>query len=133
MRYMLDTNICIYCIKRNPRRVFDRLRSQEIGDVGISAITFSELQFGVANSSDQEQNGIALTEFVAPLEVADYTAEIADVYGSIRALLKKRGRIIGPLDLLIAAHALRLETTLVTNNVREFGRIPGLKIENWTH
>ena len=128
---MLDTNICIYCIRRSPRKVFERMQDQEIGDVTISAITYSELQFGVANSSDPEQNGIALAEFIAPLEIANYTADIAETYGSIRSFLKRKATLIGPLDLLIAAHALRLESTLVTNNVREFARIPGLNIENW--
>jgi tRNA(fMet)-specific endonuclease VapC len=108
------------------------MQDREIGDVGISAITYSELRFGVANSSNPEQNSIALAEFIAPLEVLDYTAEIAETYGSIRSILKTRGRLIGPLNLLIAAHALHLESTLVTNNVREFSRIPGLEIENWT-
>jgi len=108
------------------------MQEQEIGEVAISVITYSELQFGVANSSDPERNGIALAEFIAPLEVVDYTADVAETYGSIRALLKRKGTVIGPLDLLIAAHAMRLGSTLVTNNVREFARIPGLKKENWT-
>lgn len=132
MKYLLDTNICIYCIKRNPQKVFERMEERRVGEVGISAITYSELQFGVANSSAPEQNRIALVEFIAPLEVADYTMDVAEIYGSIRSLLKRKGRLIGPLDLLIAAHSLYLETTLVTNNVREFARIPGLKLENWT-
>lgn len=132
MKYMLDTNICIYCIKRNPRKVYERMRTLEIGDVGISAITYSELHFGVANSTAPEQNGQALAEFVAPLEIVEYSADIAEVYGLLRSGLKKKGKIIGPLDLLIAAHALRLDATLVSNNTREFSRIPGLKLENWT-
>jgi tRNA(fMet)-specific endonuclease VapC len=132
MKYMLDTNICIYCIRKNPQKVFRRMQGREIGDVGISAITYSELRFGVADSSNPEQNSIALAEFIAPLEVLNYTAEIAETYGSIRSFLKTKGKLIGPLDLLIAAHAVHLESTLVTNNVREFSRIPGLKIENWT-
>ena len=108
------------------------MQNHEIGDIGISAITYSELRFGVANSSNPEENSIALAEFIAPLEVVDYTAEVAETYGTIRSFLKKKGRLIGPLDLLIAAHVLRLQSTLVTNNVREFARIPGLRIENWT-
>jgi tRNA(fMet)-specific endonuclease VapC len=108
------------------------MQDREIGDVGISAITYSELRYGVANSSNSDRNSIALAEFIAPLEVLDYTGEIAETYGSIRSTLKRKGKLIGPLDLLIAAHALHLESTLVTNNVREFSRIPKLKIENWT-
>jgi tRNA(fMet)-specific endonuclease VapC len=132
MKYLLDTNICIYCIKKNPEMVFERMQSQKIGDIGISAITYSELQYGVFLSSDVERNTAALAEFVVPLEIADYTADVAETYGFIRATLKKRGRLIGPLDLLIAAHALHLQSTLVTNNVREFSRISGLNVENWT-
>jgi tRNA(fMet)-specific endonuclease VapC len=132
MKYMLDTNICIYCIKKSPQKVFQHLQDQEIGDAGISAITYSELQFGVQNSSNPEQNQIALTEFVAPLEVADYEAEVGKAYGFIRSYLSKKGQPIGPLDLLIAAHAIHLEVVLVTNNVREFKKIPSLNVENWT-
>ena len=132
MKYMLDTNICIYCIKKNPQKVFQRMQLEEIGDIGISVITYSELQFGVENSSNPEQNRIALAEFIAPLEVVDYQAEAAEIYGSVRTFLTQRGKRIGPLDLLIAAHALQLKATLVTNNVREFKRIPGLSVENWT-
>ena len=132
MKYMLDTNICIYCIKKSPDNVFRHLQDCEIGEVVISAITYSELRYGVANSSDPERNGLALAEFLSPLEILDYTSDVANVYGSIRSLLKRRGKLIGPLDLLIAAHAVRLQLTLVTNNTREFSRISGLTIENWT-
>ena len=132
MKYLLDTNICIYCIRKSPQKVFRRLQKQEVGDIGISAITFSELEFGVANSKNPDQNQTALSELVSVLEVASYTAEVAPIYGSIRAALHKKGQQIGPLDLLIAAHSLFLGTVLVTNNVREFNRVPGLQVENWT-
>ena len=131
MKYLLDTNICIYLIKRRPPKVFERFKRHRVGDIGISAITYSELCFGVANSSRPDENGAALGEFLAPLEVHDYSAAAAAVYGHIRAELSRHGRPIGPLDTLIAAHALHLGAVLVTNDVAEFRRIPSLKVENW--
>ena len=131
MRYMLDTNTCIYIIKKNPIQVIRRLQEAEISDVGISAITLSELEYGAEKSQQRAQNKIALTAFTAPLEIAPYDGLAAQVYGSIRSLLESQGQPIGPLDTLIAAHALSLNCTLVTNNVREFGRIPGFRVENW--
>ena len=131
MKYLLDTNICIYIIKKKPPEVFARFREHRVGDVGISGITFSELAYGVANSSRPEQNQRALEEFVAPLEIEAYLPEVAQIYGRIRAHLRRAGQPIGPLDLLIAAHALFLGSVLVTNNVAEFARVPHLKFENW--
>lgn len=132
MKYLLDTNICIHIIRRKPPKVFGRFREHRVGDIGISAITYSELEYGVANSGHPEQNEIALAEFVAPLEIFDFQKEVAPLYGRIRAHLSREGRPIGPLDLLIAAHAAFLGCVLVTNNTREYSRIPDVKIENWT-
>ena len=132
MRYLLDTNICIYLIKKKPPQVFDQFARHPVGDIGISAITYSELAFGVANSQHREQNEFALQEFVAPLEIVDYPSGAASVYGQIRAELKKSGHLLGPLDMLIAAHALHLGVVLVTNNAAEFSQVPHLRIENWT-
>jgi tRNA(fMet)-specific endonuclease VapC len=132
MRYLLDTNICIYAMKRSPKNVFDRLRRCAIGDVGVSAITYSELEFGASNSRDPQGNRNLLNQFVAPLDVIAYEPQVAPVYGQIRTDLTRKGRPIGPLDMLIAAHALYLNCTLVTNNKKEFSRVPGLRIENWT-
>ncbi|MFO1522477.1 MAG: type II toxin-antitoxin system VapC family toxin [Kiritimatiellia bacterium] len=131
MRYLLDTNTCIYIIKRSPARVFYRFRLLKVGDVGISAITFCELQFGVANSAHPEQNQLALTEFLAPLEVLDFPAGAAPLYGKIRTRLQRAGTPIVNYDLLIAAHALQQGLVLVTNNTKEFKRVPGLRMENW--
>ena len=131
MKYLLDTNICIYIIKKRPKKVFDQFRKLDVGDVGISAITCGELEFGIANSQAPDRNRAALTEFLAPLELLDFQAEAATRYGSIRAHLTKRGRLIGPLDILIAAHALYLNMTLVTNNTKEFSRVPDLRLDNW--
>lgn len=131
MRYLLDTNICIYILKRAPPQVFRRLESLQVGEVGLSAITYSELQFGVAKSSKPEHNQQALDGFLTPLEVLAYPAAASPVYGDLRARLQREGTPIGPLDLLIAAHALHLRVALVTNNLREFSRIKGLQLENW--
>ena len=131
MRYLLDTNTCIYVIKRSPPQVYKRLRGLRIGDVGISAITFCELQFGVTNSSKPDKNQLALTEFLAPLEVLDFPSAAAVTFGEVRSRLKRAGTPIGSYDLLIAAHALEQGLTLVTNNLKEFKRVPGLELENW--
>ncbi len=132
MRYLLDTNICIYLIKKKPLRVFEKFAEHRVGDIGISAITYSELAFGAANSQHVEQNELALQEFIATLEIADYPSAAAATYGHLRAELKKKGCLLGPLDRLIAAHALYLGTILVTNNLAEFARVPHLPTENWT-
>ena len=131
MKYMLDTNICIYIIKRKPQTATERFLQTEISQIGISTITLSELLFGVSKSSKPDQNKIALAQFVAPLEIMAYDDLAAQYYGDLRAYLERQGKPIGSLDMLIAAHALSINTTLVTNNEKEFVRIPDLKIENW--
>lgn len=131
MKYILDTNICIYIIKKRPVQVIEHLRNLSISEVGISSITLSELEYGVEKSKKQKQNKIALTGFIAPLEIAVYDEQAAIEYGKIRAYLEKIGQSIGSLDLLIAAHAISLNSSLVTNNEKEFKKIPMLKVENW--
>jgi tRNA(fMet)-specific endonuclease VapC len=131
MRYLLDTNTCIYIIKRSPPDAYERFKILHVGDVGVSAITYCELQFGVARSSRPEENQIALTEFLSPLEVRDFPSAAAVVFGKMRAHLQRAGTPIGNYDLLIAAHALYEGLTLITNNTREFNRVPGLQVENW--
>ena len=128
---MLDTNICIYIIKRKPLNVLERFKQTEISQIGISAITLSELSYGVSKSSKPAQNQIALAQFIAPLEILPYDDNAAQYYGNLRTQLEKQGTTIGSLDMLIAAHALSVACTLVTNNTKEFSRIPNLKIENW--
>lgn len=125
MKYLLDTNICIYAsvIKR-----FEKLKS---GSVAISTITLSELYYEVAKSSKPDENMIALQEFISPLEVLDFTNVDALVYGKIRDSLEKKGSLIGAMDLLIASIAKGRDLTLVTNNTKEFSRISDLKIDNW--
>ena len=131
MEFMLDTNTCIYIIKQKPPDVIKRFKQTEISQISISSITLSELLFGVSKSSKPEQNQMALTQFIAPLELLPYDDEAAQYYGDLRAHLEKMGTPIGSLDMLIAAHALSIDCTLVTNNVKEFIRIPNLKIDNW--
>ena len=131
MRWMLDTNICIAIIRRRPEAALRRLRGKAIGQVGVSAITVSELQYGAAKSTYPEQARQALTEFLLSLEVAPYDDAASAAYGPLRARLEARGEPIGPLDTLIAAHAFSLGAVLVTNNTREFSRVAGLAIEDW--
>lgn len=129
--YMLDTNICIYIIKNKPQQVIERLRHTSISDFGVSSITLSELEYGAAKSSRPEQNKLAILEFLAPLEILASDDMAAQECGKVRLYLEKQGTLIGSMDMLIAAHALSLNCILVTNNEREFRRIPALKIENW--
>jgi tRNA(fMet)-specific endonuclease VapC len=132
IRYLLDTNTCIYLIRKRPARVIRKLQRKQVSEIGISSITLSELEYGAAKSVKPEQNKLALTQFLAPIEVLPYDDSAALRYGPLRAHLERKGTPIGSLDLLIAAHALSLECVLVTNNESEFKRVPGLKVENWT-
>jgi tRNA(fMet)-specific endonuclease VapC len=131
MKYLLDTNTCIYIMNRRPLAVVRKFREFDIGDVGVSSITVSELYYGVRKSKRQEENLHRLFAFLLPFEVLPYDESAAGVYGGIRADLERKGEIIGPLDMLIAAHALSRELILITNNVREFRRVQGLQLENW--
>jgi tRNA(fMet)-specific endonuclease VapC len=132
MQLLLDTNICIYIIKQQPVTVLERFLEYQIGDIAISSITLSELRYGVAKSTHREKNAKALDEFIIPLELVPYDESAAHVYGDIRAALEKAGTPIGSMDMLIAAHAVSLGIPLVTNNTREFLRVPSLKIIDWT-
>lgn len=132
MKCMLDTNICIYLIKRKNPKILAYLKKHAIGEVGISSITLAELQYGVANSNYIQRNREALHEFILPLEIADFDEKVAEVYGNVKANLEKAGTTIGSMDMLIGAHAMSLGVTLVANNTREFNRIKGLKVVDWT-
>jgi len=131
MTYLLDTNICIYIIKKKPARVLQTLQTLQLAEVGISSITVAELRYGVEKSKYGARNRRAVEQFLTPLMIADFDADAAQLYGRIRADLESKGTPIGPLDTLIAAHALSLNVTLVTNNTKEFLRVPGLKVANW--
>ena len=132
LSHLLDTNICIYLIRQRSTPALERFEELEVGEIGVSVITVSELRYGVEKSTWVEQNREALDQFLLPLEVLDFDLTATATYGKIRTALEKQGTPIGPLDTLIAAHALNLGVTLVTNNTREFERVPGLHLENWT-
>ncbi|MEE4363433.1 MAG: type II toxin-antitoxin system VapC family toxin [Desulfotignum sp.] len=131
MNFLIDTNICIYIMNRKPIEVIQKFKDTEIGQIGISSITVSELHYGVSKSKFRKQNVKRLEEFLIPFEILPYDENAAKFYGEIRAQLESQGRLIGPLDLLIAAHAMSNNLVLVTNNEKEFSRITSLKIENW--
>jgi len=131
MKFLLDTNICLYLINKKPTHVFEKFKTHAVGDIGVSVITSCELAYGVAHSQRPTENKLVLQEFLAPLEVLGFPMDAAAVYGDMRADLKRRGCLLGPLDMLIAAHALYANYTLVTNNEREFEKVSGLTIENW--
>ena len=131
MRYMLDTNICIYVIKHKPVTVFQKLQNINPEDVCISSVTYAELVHGVEKSAAVEKNRLALSMLLANMEILDFDVDAADCYGKIRAALEKKGTPIGTLDMMIVAHAQSLGYTVVTNNVKEFSRVSALQIENW--
>ena len=131
MTYMLDTNICIYAMKQKPEKVLQRFKQEINNGICISSITLAELEYGMKRSSDPAKNEQALLRFLAPLDVLPFESAAASEYGAIRAYLQQQGTPIGPLDMLIAGHAKAEDLILVTNNVREFERVPALKIENW--
>jgi tRNA(fMet)-specific endonuclease VapC len=132
LRRLLDTNVCIHIIRRRPQAVLRRFEEYGIGEVGVSSVTVAELRYGAEKSAKPEQNLEALGRFLLPLEILAFGGEAAAAYGWIRAALENAGTPIGPLDTLIAAHAVSVGVTLVTNNIREFGRVPGLGVEDWT-
>ncbi len=132
IKYMLDTNICMYIIKQKPQNIIERFRQAQVSEIGISSITLSELEYGVMKSAKPEQNKLALAQFVAPIEISAYDDVAAQHYGKIRARLERQGTPIGSFDMLIAAHALSINSVLITNNESEFKRVSNLKIENWS-
>ncbi|WP_269523694.1 type II toxin-antitoxin system tRNA(fMet)-specific endonuclease VapC [Coraliomargarita parva] len=132
MKYLLDTNTCIFIINHKPECVRQKMQSIPIGDIGVSSVTVSELEYGVAKSAVVKKNQSALEKFLMPLEIIAYDESAARYYGVIRTQLEKKGTPIGSMDLMIAAHALSLGMAVVTNNLREFKRVQGLKVEDWT-
>jgi tRNA(fMet)-specific endonuclease VapC len=128
---MLDTNICIYVIKNKPSWVKEKFSSLSPIDLCISSITTSELLYGAEKSKYPAKNKEALERFLSPLNIVDYGYKASLAYGKIRTFLEKTGNIIGSMDLLIAAHALSLNVTIITNNEKEFKKVKDLKVENW--
>ena len=131
MKYMLDTNICIGIMKGHPA-IRSKISRIDPAKIGTSGIVLAELSYGVWKSLQRERNKQALADFRTICNIWDWPAQAADTYGQIRASLEQQGRIIGANDLLIAAHAKYLDVLLITNNTREFERIPNLQIDDWT-
>jgi tRNA(fMet)-specific endonuclease VapC len=131
-RYMLDTNICIYIAKYQPPRVKARFEQLKPGQLLMSAVTYGELYYGACKSNQRMRAIAQLGELLRDIPVEDLTLKAAQAYGEIRAALEQKGRVIGNNDLWIGAHAMALDVTLATNNEREFKRIAGLSVENWT-
>lgn len=131
MKYLLDTNICIYISKRKPAAVLSRLQELKPGDVGMSIVTYLELVYGAWKSETVEANLARIEQFRDLIPVQPLDAGVAKHYGRVRTELEHAGTPIGAYDLMIAAHAMSLGLTLATNNVREFRRVRGLRVENW--
>lgn len=131
MKYLLDTNICIYLIKRQYPEILSKLLRVGFDKIGISTITLAELEYGVANSNRSFEAQTALLEFILPFEILDFNYNAASFYGKIRKDLKDKGQPISDMDMLIASIAMANELIVVTNNEKEFKRISELKIENW--
>jgi tRNA(fMet)-specific endonuclease VapC len=129
--YLLDTNICIYLIRKQSPKVLERLMACSPDEVALSVVTLSELAYGVSKSQAQAKNRASLELFLTPFRVLDYTVEVAFIYGEIRAELEQKGTPIGAMDLMIAAHAKAAGAILVSNNLKEFRRVSGLPTENW--
>ena len=127
---LLDTNICIYIINQKPPKVLDRFKEFSAGEIGISSVVAAELAFGVEKTGSI-RNKQALELFMAPLTIAPFDAGCVWFYATLRSQLEKMGQAIGSLDAMIAAQALALDLPLVTNNQKEFSRVPNLKLENW--
>jgi tRNA(fMet)-specific endonuclease VapC len=130
-RFLLDTNVCIYIRRQRPPEVLARFQRLKPGEAVLSVITYGELIYGAQKSQFREQAAKQLTELAALVPVMDLPLQAGQFYGAIRAALEAKGEMIGNNDLWIAAHAKATGLTLVTNNEREFQRIPGLKIQNW--
>jgi tRNA(fMet)-specific endonuclease VapC len=131
VKYLLDTNICIYIINEKLPALLRRMQRFTPGELGISAVTVAELEYGLHKSSRPDRNRIALASFLLPFEIVDFDQAAASEYGEIRAWQTRQGKAVGALDLLIAAQARSRGLVLVTNNEKEFALIQGLLIENW--
>lgn len=130
MKFLLDTNICIYALKQHPR-VLERLLARGRSDVAVSVITEAELRTGAAKSTSATKTRQLVDNFLRPLSIVEFVSQDAGVYAAVRAKLERAGTPIGPLDTLIAAQAVARKLILVSNNEREFGRVAGLRLENW--
>ena len=130
--YLLDTNICIFAINRKTPQLINTINKKSKHDIYISSLTIAELEFGVENSQYVEKNRVALLKFISLFRILPFDDEDAVCYGKLKTKLKKKGEIIGPIDMLLAAQALSKDLIFVTNNADEFSRVDGLKIEDWS-
>ena len=131
MKYLLDTNICIYIINKRPASVLDNICSKHPDEISISSITIAELNYGAERSRYPHQNRIAILEFLMPFNLLNFDQRAASYYGKIREKLESKGTPIGPMDLLLASQATAYNLIFVTNNIKEFKRIDILRLENW--
>lgn len=129
--YLLDSNICIYIINGKPKEVVQRIKEHHPPEIKLSAISIAELEYGVSKSENREINRQALIHFASAFDIVSFSDDDAEVFGLIRADLEKKGQIIGPYDMQIAAQAISRNLILVTNNTKEYSRVKNLKIENW--
>ncbi len=133
MIYLLDTNICIYCINNRPEEVIRKVKRHEPHQIKISTVTVAELEYGASKSEYRQKNRIAILNFLSAFDIIPFDDKDAETYGQIRADLERRGKVIGPYDMQIAAQALAKDFILVTNNTKEFERVEGIEIEDWTN
>lgn len=129
--YLLDTNICIYIINKNPKQVVEHIKGLKPHQIKLSSISVAELEYGASKSQNRERNRQAIIHFASAFDIIDFDDNDAEVYGIIRAELEKKGQLIGPYDLQIAAQAISRDLILVTNNISEFSRVSKIKLENW--
>lgn len=132
MKYLLDTNICIYALNHRSEKLIHHLQTLKASDIGLSVMTVAELRYGASYSAHPARNHRLLDDFLSPFQIISWDEKVANCYGDLVADLRQKGAPIGPLDALIAAHALSLELILVTNNLKEFEHVGGLVCENWT-
>jgi tRNA(fMet)-specific endonuclease VapC len=132
MRFLLDTNICIYIINKKDAGLLRKIQTYRNDDITISTITIAEMEYGVSKSLKTHQNRLALVTFLIPFSALDFDQEAATEYGIIRTWLEANGKRVGPMDMLIAAQARSKGLILVTNNEKEFAQVQGLAVENWT-
>jgi tRNA(fMet)-specific endonuclease VapC len=131
--YLLDTNICIFAINKRSIQTINKIKTNFTNGLYISSLTIAELEYGIENSNQIEKNRIALLKFISVFNILDFTEFDGIEYGKLKAKLKKRGEIIGPIDMLLAAQALNNKMIFITNNVKEFERVEGLEIEDWSN
>ena len=129
--YLLDTDTCIYIINKKRSEALEKINKLNPSIIKISSITVAEMEYGASKSKNRDKNKFALKKFLSPFEIIDFDSTDAEIYGVIRAELERKGMIIGPYDLQLAAQAMRRDYIFVTNNINEFRRIDGLKLENW--